>query len=72
MDLAKVLAHLHAELDKLDAAIASLQRLQQGDQRRGHPAPRLQKSAKKTVEPRADKAKLSSRHAGELPPNEEG
>jgi hypothetical protein len=72
MDLTKVLAHLHAELDKLDAAIASLQRLQQGDQRRGRPALSLQKSGKKTAERRAAKPKPSSRHAGELPPTEEG
>jgi hypothetical protein len=31
MDLIKVLTHLHAELNNLNAAIASLQRLQQGD-----------------------------------------
>jgi hypothetical protein len=31
MDLTKVLAQLHSELDKLNAAIASLQRLEQGD-----------------------------------------
>jgi hypothetical protein len=31
MDLTKVLTHLHAELNNLNAAIASVQRLQQGD-----------------------------------------
>jgi hypothetical protein len=31
MDLTKVLEQLHAELNYLNAAIASLQRLQQGD-----------------------------------------
>ena len=40
MDLAKVLAHLHEELDSLNAAIATLERLQQGSRRRGRP-PRL-------------------------------
>ena len=40
MDLAKVLAHLHEELDSLNAAIATLERLQQGGRRRGRP-PRL-------------------------------
>ena len=37
MDLAKVLAQLHAELQNLDAAIASLERIQQGKGRRGRP-----------------------------------
>jgi hypothetical protein len=37
MDLAKVLAQLHAELQNLDAAIASLERIQQGSRRRGRP-----------------------------------
>jgi hypothetical protein len=40
MDLAKVLASLHEELDSLNAAIATLERLQQGARRRGRP-PRL-------------------------------
>jgi hypothetical protein len=37
MDLARVLAQLHAELENLDAAIASLERIQQGGKRRGRP-----------------------------------
>lgn len=37
MDLEKVLAQLHAELENLDAAIASLERIQQGGRRRGRP-----------------------------------
>jgi hypothetical protein len=37
MDLAKVLAQLHAELENLDAAIASLERIQEGGRRRGRP-----------------------------------
>jgi hypothetical protein len=40
MDLAKVLANLHEELDSLNAAIGTLERLQQGGRRRGRP-PRL-------------------------------
>lgn len=72
MDLTKVLAHLHAELDKLDAAIVTLQRLQQGDQQRGRPPLRLQKPAKKPAARRGGKAELNSLHAGELPPTEEG
>ena len=37
MDLAKVLAQLHAELANLDAAIQSLERLQEMPRRRGRP-----------------------------------
>jgi len=37
MDLVKVLALLHGELDDLNAAIATLERLQQGSRRRGRP-----------------------------------
>jgi ATP/maltotriose-dependent transcriptional regulator MalT len=37
MDLAKVLIELHEELANLDAAILSLERLQEGGRRRGRP-----------------------------------
>ena len=37
MDLAKVLQQLHEELDALNAAILSLERLSQGGRRRGRP-----------------------------------
>ena len=37
MDLAKVLLQLHEELANLDAAILSLERLQEGGRRRGRP-----------------------------------
>jgi len=40
MDLTKVLASLHEELDSLNTAIATLERLQQAGRRRGRP-PRL-------------------------------
>ena len=40
MDLVKVLALLREELDSLNAAIATLEQLQQGGRRRGRP-PRL-------------------------------
>jgi hypothetical protein len=40
MDLTKVLANLHEELDSLNAAIATLERLQKGGRRRERP-PRL-------------------------------
>jgi len=69
MDLTKVLAHLRAELDSIDAAIASLDRLQQGDRRRGRPLLSLQKSPK-TAKSRTDKAKQDSLHAGEFPPGD--
>jgi hypothetical protein len=38
MDIVKVLAQLHEELANLDAAILSLERLQQGARHRGRPA----------------------------------
>ena len=37
MDLTKVLAQLRAELENLDIAIASLERIQNGSRRRGRP-----------------------------------
>ena len=37
MDLAKVLQELHEELEYLDAAILSLERLQETGRRRGRP-----------------------------------
>ena len=37
MDLVKVLALLREELDSLNAAIATLEQLQQGGRRRGRP-----------------------------------
>ena len=37
MDLAKVLQQLHEERNNLDAAIASLERLEEGGKRRGQP-----------------------------------
>jgi len=37
MDLAKVLQQLHEELENLDAAILSLEKLQETNKRRGRP-----------------------------------
>lgn len=65
MDLVKVLADLRAELANLDAAIASLERLQERGRRRGRPPQWLQKSGDTA---RPDKAKLQSRNASESPP----
>jgi hypothetical protein len=41
MDLTKVLQQLHEELQNLNAAIVSLERLQEGTRRRGRPAEML-------------------------------
>jgi hypothetical protein len=50
MDLAKVLASLHEELDSLNMAIATLQRLQQGGRRRGRPPKLVQEQASRATE----------------------
>jgi hypothetical protein len=63
MDLEKVLAQLHAELENLDAAIASLERIQQGDRRCGTPAERHSKTrGAKGREKRIDPDKRRSSH----------
>jgi hypothetical protein len=59
MDLAKVLAQLYAERQNLDAAIASLERIQQGNRRRGRPPEWLAKTRKllaPDVEPNEEKS----------------
>jgi hypothetical protein len=63
MDLMKVLAHLHEELDSLNTAIATLERLQQGGRRRGRP-PRLFPAQANGAIELADKqtAKTERRH----------
>ena len=49
MDLNKVLAQLHEELENLDAAILSLERLQQeGRPRRGRPPKALSRFSKES------------------------
>jgi hypothetical protein len=50
MDLAKVLAHLHAELDNLNAAIATLERLQQRGRRRGRPPKLVSANASRAID----------------------
>ena len=50
MDLAKVLAHLHGELDNLNAAIATLERLQQKGRRRGRPPKLVAAQASRAIE----------------------
>jgi hypothetical protein len=50
MDLAKVLAHLHGELDNLNAAIATLERLQQRGRRRGRPPKLVSARASRAIE----------------------
>lgn len=54
MDLTKVLAQLHAELNYLNAAIASLQRLQQGDLE-GREAPEKRNRIPAEMKPAAPK-----------------
>ena len=46
MDLSKVLAQLRVELENLDAAILSLERLQQEGRRRGRPPKALSEVTK--------------------------
>ena len=46
MDLSKVLAQLRTELENLDAAILSLERLQQEGRRRGRPPKALSEVTK--------------------------
>ena len=58
MDLNKVLEELRAELARLDAAIASLERLQTDDRRRGRPPKSLpdlnQSKAPEPTPPKAE------------------
>ena len=55
MDLEKVLAQLRSELENLDAAIVSLERLQQTERRRGRPPGWLQDIKKPGRPPRRGK-----------------
>jgi hypothetical protein len=52
MDLAKVLAHLRSELENLNTAILTLERLQQEGKRRGRP-PKALSAVKKHRSPKA-------------------
>lgn len=54
MDLTKVLAQLHVELVNLNAAILSLERLQQEGPRRGRP-PKSPSGVKRVGRPRKSK-----------------
>jgi hypothetical protein len=49
MDIAQILAHLREELDSLNIAIATLERLRQPGRRRGRPPALLQGLAKPTL-----------------------
>ena len=49
MDLAKVLSQLREELENLDAAIVSLERLQQEGRRRGRPLELLSDAKKSSL-----------------------
>jgi hypothetical protein len=63
MDLDKVLAQLRAELENLEAAIASLERLQTDAPRRGRP-PKLLAAARKTVNLATSKTGTDLRSVG--------
>ncbi len=67
MDLDKVLAQLRAELENLDAAIASMERLQAGVPRRGR-APRPLAAARKTDSLAASRTGSDPRSVGEHRP----
>lgn len=63
MDLAKVLAHLHGELDDLNEAIAVLERLQRGRQRRGQPSRLVPAQPKSAIQSTGKQpAKTERRH----------
>jgi hypothetical protein len=66
MDLAGMLAQLHAELENLDIAIASLQRLQQADLRRA----RSRQWLRKPAAPDPAKTRMAASHAVDPPPPE--
>jgi hypothetical protein len=63
MDLDKVLAQLRAELENLDAAIVSLERLQTEGRRRGRP-PKMQAAARRTGSLAASKIGSDPRAVG--------
>jgi hypothetical protein len=62
MDLYKVLAQLHEELDRLNAAILSLERLQQEGRRRGRP-PKVVSELSKASQARKSDAERATQEA---------
>jgi prefoldin subunit 5 len=50
MDVTRMLATLREELESLNAAIATLERLQQGDRRRGRPTRLVSARASRDME----------------------
>ena len=62
MDLGRVLAQLHEELENLNAAIVSLERLQQGGRRRGRPPEWLTEIKKPAAAARPHRRKGPTRH----------
>ena len=63
MDLAKVLSNLHEELDNLNAAIATLERLQQGSRRRSRPSTLVSEQPSPATEPTGEQpVKKERRH----------
>jgi hypothetical protein len=65
MDLSKVLSDLRAELANLDAAILSLERLQQEGRRRGRPPKALAELTKASRAARKDGAEPDAPSAEE-------
>ena len=64
MDLAKVLLQLHEELANLNAAILSLERLQEGGRRRGRPPAWLADVKKAERSARRHRAQVEVQAAG--------
>ena len=62
MDLTKVLAHLHEELDSLNTAIAILERLQQRGRRRGRPPKLVPARASRAIELTGQQEARTERH----------
>ena len=63
MDLAKILLQLHEELAHLDAAILTLERLQEGGKRRGRPPAWLAHTQKPDRTPRKHRVQAEPQSA---------
>jgi hypothetical protein len=70
MDLTKVLQQLHEELENLDAAILSLERLEEYDKKRGRPPNWLAEVKKRAPAPRKRKFARKSAKPGASVPDE--
>jgi hypothetical protein len=72
MDLAKVLQQLHEELENLDAAILSLERLQEAGRQRGNKPEWLGDLATPSPETPKPKSKSKAKPQGDAPKEEPG